>query len=74
MLHGQTQKRELELGARTGEVEESRSGDFRSPLHVDRSESLSQFEVVLRLEPFGGEVARRTYVLEDDEVLLATHG
>ena len=72
MPHRQTQKRELEFGARTSEIEEPRTRDLRSPLHIDRPKSLPQLQVILRLKPFGREVPRRTHVLEDDEVLLAT--
>ncbi len=59
LLHGQVDQRQLELGADAGEEVEARARHLGAALDVDGAEHPAELDVVARLEPLGGEVARR---------------
>lgn len=67
-------ERQLQQGALPGQVVEPRAGHLAPRLHVDGAEDLPEFEVILRGEPFGGEVAGRPDLLQHDEVVFAALG
>ena len=71
LVHRQVHQRQLEVGADAGQVVEAGAGDLGAAVDVDRAEDPAELDVVLRLEPLGGEVAGLADVLEHDEVVLA---
>ena len=71
LLHGEVDQRELELGADAGEEVEPRARHLGPALEVDGAEDPAELDVVARLEPLGGEVARLPDDLEHLEVVLA---
>ena len=71
LVHRHVDQRQLEVGPGAGEVVEPGAGDLRAAVDVDRAEHPAELDVVARLEPLGGEVARLPDVLEHDEVVLA---
>ena len=71
LLHRQVDQRQLELGADAGEEVEARARHLGAALDVDGAEHPAELDVVARLEPLGGEVARRADRLEDGVVVLA---
>ena len=71
LVHRHVDQRELEVGAGAGQVVEAGAGHLGAAVDVDRAEDPAELDVVLRLEPLGGEVAGLADVLEHDEVVLA---
>ncbi len=66
----QLEQGELQPGAHAGEEVEAGAGDLGAAVGVDGPEPFAEREVVQRLEPLGGEVARGADLAQDHVVLL----
>ena len=59
-LHREVDQRQFELGTLTGQVVEAASGHLGTPLDVDGTEELTQFQMIFRGESLSIEVPRLT--------------